>query len=1331
MKKIYLLAMFAFLATSSFAQSINSITPSSAYKGQNNFIIRITGSTTDYSISAPNIQAKLINGTTQDTIIGTFSSLIDPNNVEFTFNIQCSRPAATYQIITIDTYHGTLTLPSAFTILNTPTPSSTSNSPICEMLNLNFSTDPIPGAIFSWTGPNGFTSTDQSPSISSVETFNSGIYNVTATLYGCVSTPFSQNVDILSVPVINMSSNNISCFGFNDGSANPIVFGGTPPYNFAWSSGPTTQQITNLTPGVYTLAVTDLNGCMVTNVATISEPSLISTSGNFTNVSCPGGSDANITVSVSGGTPGYTYLWSPEPPSNQGSPFLLNIGNGEWEIEVTDLNGCTKLDSFSVSEPPALLVNLVSLSNVTCYGGNDGSITMDVVGGTPPYTYLWNDPANTTSLTLSNINAFQGLYTLTTTDNNGCTASNNVIISQPSAFVNSQTIVNGVICAGQSNGGISTIFTGGVLPYSCIWEFSTDGNAWNATGIGNNFNPTGLITGYYRITAADSNGCSLQQNILVAEPAPITADLVIQNPICAHVPGGMAFVQNVTGGSTIYSYTWFPNNNNNDTIMGLTVGSNFISITDQNGCSFDSTFNVNYANTLTIDQVGLSVQNNLCFQQNGHITNLSASTAQGPVSFEINGGSVTPNGLFNLTSGLFSITAIDALGCLDTVVVEIQDVGTPITVGQGSTFQPICPGVCNGTAQVDVAGGNLPYSYQWSNGLTVANGMGLCPGNYSVLVSDADGCSATASIIINEPVPIIVGTNVSGASCGLDDGSVVANVTSGGSAPFAFTWSNGDTGNTADSLAAGNYAVNVVDANQCNLYRIVAVNSSSGPTVVENLSTISCNGFSDGAIDLTITGGTAPIEVQWSNGFTTEDITGLSAGVYDVTISDASGCVILKTYQLNEPDAINLNITTTPASCGVADGEIQLVAAGGTSPYTYQWDANAGNSTATTVNSLAAGLYEVQITDNNNCATTFTAALSNDNGPSINVDQVIQPNCQTGGGNVYVTIGGGTSPYNYLWSNGAISADLQNVAEGNYSLTVTDAGNCVSTAAFQLNGINIFPQPVCMITVDTLTNNNMIIWEKTPGIGIESFRIYRETSFPGIYFRIATQPYDSLSLFIDTVASSDIHAWKYKLATVDSCGNESNFIAAHKSIHMISEVKANWDVYLQWDDYIGFPYIEFYINRYQISTGWEVIDTVSKFVHSYTDVNAPNGNVGYSITVPSPSDCEPTRVGVNTSRSNIRNQPVAAPNSLNENENILSLNIYPNPAMNEVNISLVNFDGVEVDLKLFNTMGELIFVQKVNSSNFKIDTKDLASGVYTVSVASNGKNLFKKLMIVK
>jgi hypothetical protein len=305
------------------------------------------------------------------------------------------------------------------------------------------------------------------------------------------------------------------------------------------------------------------------------------------------------------------------------------------------------------------------------------------------------------------------------------------------------------------------------------------------------------------------------------------------------------------------------------------------------------------------------------------------------------------------------------------------------------------------------------------------------------------------------------------------------------------------------------------------------------------------------------------------------------------------------------------------------------------------------------------------------------------------------------------------------------------VTEGNYSLTVTDAGNCVSTAAFQLNGINIFAQPVCMITVDTISNNNMIIWEKTPGIGIESFRIYRETSVPGIYFRIATQPYDSLSMFIDTVASSDIHAWKYKLATVDSCGNESSFFAAHKSIHLITEVNANWDVYLQWDDYIGFPYTEFYINRYHISTGWEVIDTVSKFVHSYIDVNPPNGNVGYSITVPSPSDCEPTRVGVNTSRSNIRNQPVAAPNGWSENENILSLNIYPNPATNEVNISLVNFDGLEVDLKLFNTMGELIFAQKVNSSNFKIDTKDLVSGVYTVSVASNGKNMFKKLMIVK
>ena len=1331
MIKIYLLAIFAFLATSCFAQSINSITPSSAYKGQNNFIIRITGSTTDYSISAPNIQAKLINSITLDTITGTFSSLIDSNNVEFTFNFQCSAPTGTYQVLTIDTLHGTLSLLSAFTILDTPTPLSTSNSPQCEMSNLNFSTDSILGAIFSWTGPNGFTSSDQSPSISSAETFNSGTYNVNATLYGCVSTPFSQNVDILSVPVINMSSNNISCFGFNDGSANPSVFGGTPPYNFAWSSGPTTQQITNLTLGTYTLAVTDFNGCMVTNVATISEPSLISTSGNFTNVSCPGGSDANITVIVSGGTPGYTYLWSPEPPSNQGSLFLLNIGNGDWEIEVTDLNGCTKLDSFSVSEPPALLINLLSLSNVTCFGGSDGSITMDVVGGTPPYTNLWNDPANTTSLTLSNIDAFQGSYTLTTTDSNGCNASNNAIISQPSLFVNSQTIVNDVICAGESNGAISTFFIGGVLPYSCDWEFSTDGNVWNATGLGNNFNPNGLITGWYSITATDSNGCFLQQNISVAEPAPITADLVIQNPICAQVPGGMAFVQNVTGGGTIYFYSWFPNSNNNDTIMGLTVGSNSILITDQNGCTFDSTFNVNYANPLTIDQVGLSVQNNLCFQHNGHITNLSASTAQGPVSFEINGGSVTSNGLFNLTNGLFSIIAIDALGCLDTVVVEIQDVGTPITVGQGSTFQPVCADVCNGTAQVDVAGGNLPYSYQWSNGLTVANGMGLCPGNYSVLVTDTDGCSATTSIIINEPAPIVLGTNVSGSSCGLADGSVVANVTSGGSAPFTFTWSNGDSGNTADSLAAGNYAVNVVDANQCNLYRIVAVNSSSGPTVVENLSTISCNGFSDGAIDLTITGGTAPIEVQWSTGFITEDITGLSAGVYDVTISDASGCVILKTYQLNEPDAINLNITTTPASCGVADGEIQLLAAGGTSPYTYQWDANAGNSTATTVNSLPAGLYEVQITDNNNCATTFTAALSNDNGPSINVDQVIQPNCQTGGGNVYVTIGGGTSPYNYLWSNGAISADLQNVYEGNYSLTVTDAGNCVSTAAFQLNGINIFPQPVCMITVDTISNNNMIIWEKTPGIGIESFRIYRATSVPGIYFHIATQPYDSLSMFIDTVASTDIHAWKYKLATVDSCGNESSFIAAHKSIHLITEVKANWDVHLQWDDYIGFPYNDFYINRYHISTGWEVIDTVSKFVHFYIDANAPNGNVGYSITVPSPSDCEPTRVGVNTSRSNIRNQSLAAPNGWNENENILSLNIFPNPAMNEVNISLENYLGGDFDLKLYNSIGELILVQKINSNLKRIDTKEIPNGVYTISISNEKNTIVKKLMIVK
>jgi hypothetical protein len=972
----------------------------------------------------------------------------------------------------------------------------------------------------------------------------------------------------------------------------------------------------------------------------------------------------------------------------------------------------TYVDTSNCANP--IVVNASTVAFPTC-GQNNGSITCNPTGGAGGYTFSWTN-AETTQ-TISNLPP--GIYTVTVSDGAFCSTSSGLSISN----VGTPVTVNDTSVNATCNGGCDGYADVTVLTGSPPYNYS-----WNVGGSTPNLN--GLCAGMYIYTVSDINNCIVSDTLYVGQPNEIIGSFIVTNESCQFGDGYIDL--NPIGDFPPFSYSWAHGPVTQD-VNNLTAGNYSVTIIDNNGCTGLLNETVMYEPGAVIDTLQLDIQNNLCNQVNGHISNLgtAVTTSNAPINYTLNSQSISAAGEFNLVGGLYELIAIDALGCSDTATITILDLGTPFSVFQGSSFTPPCPDVCTGTITAIVSGGSAPFTYNWDNGMTGITIMNLCHGDYNVLVTDAVGCTASGLMSLIPPQPFDVSFNTNNPTCGASDGNITATVNSGGTAPFTYSWSNGDDAIMADSLEAGYYSVNITDINNCSAYRVVSINSASGPTITDNITHPNCHGSSDGSIDLTITGGTAPISILWSTGHTSEDISSLSSGYYDVAISDASGCMINKTYQLNNPSLIEIAPVITPAGCTQSDGEIDLVASGGTGNLSYLWDANTGNSTAASIVNFPAGIYSVTITDDNGCSEFFEIGLSNDNSPTITVDQVIYPNCQTGGGAMFITANGGTTPYSYLWSNGSIAADLQNVAEGNYSLTITDASNCIANVSFTLPGINIFAQEICMITVDTLTNMNKVLWEKTPGIGIEEFRVYRETSVPNNYLLIGIIPFDSLSVFQDTVASSDIHAWKYKLATVDSCGNESNFIASHKSIHLITEVNANWDVYLEWDDYIGFPYTEFYINRYHISTGWEVIDTVSKFVHSYIDMNAPNGNVGYSITVPAPSDCEPTRVGVNTSRSNIRNQPVAAPNGLNENENIFSLNIYPNPAMNEVNISLVNFDGAEVDLKLFNSIGELILVQKMNANQLRLDTKDLPSGVYTVSVSSENNNVFKKLMIVK
>src|SRR5207248_1844292 len=238
------------------------------------------------------------------------------------------------------------------------------------------------------------------------------------------------------------------CFNGNDGSATVTANGGTPGYNYVWSPvGGNAVTASNLPAGTYTVTVTDNNGCSITSTAVITQPTLFTaSSSNITNVLCNGGSDGSVTVNPGGGVPGYTYLWS---PTGGNAATASNLIAGIYTIVVTDNNGCTISSTATVTEPTAVAAIGSTVTDVSCNGGNNGSATVASNGGTPGYGYVWS-PAGGNAITANNLSA--GTYTVTVTDNNGCSITSTAVITEPTVLAANGSTVTNVSCFGGANG---------------------------------------------------------------------------------------------------------------------------------------------------------------------------------------------------------------------------------------------------------------------------------------------------------------------------------------------------------------------------------------------------------------------------------------------------------------------------------------------------------------------------------------------------------------------------------------------------------------------------------------------------------------------------------------------------------------------------------------------------------------------------------------------------------------------------------------------------------------------------------------------------------------
>lgn len=922
------------------------------------------------------------------------------------------------------------------------------------------------GTTYSWDFGNGIgTSTLQNPTYTYPA---AGTYTVslTVTQAGCVDT-YTQTVTVYPAPTLTITPTNATCFGFCDGSALANPVGGSGSYLYQWNAAAanqTTQTAINLCAGSYSLTVTDTYGCSVTGSTTIGQPAQMVLTVTRTDATCNGLCNGTAQVSVVGGSGSYTYLWS----NLANTANITGLCAGTYTVTVTDANStasCTQTASVIIAQPAAIVLSTSTVS-ATC-GASNGSATVSVTsGGTPGFTYLWNAAAGSqATATASNLSA--GSYTVTVTDANGCTAVTTANVSDAGSPTANITSTTNTSCNGVCD-GTATVTIGGTLnpPYDYLWSNGTTNN--NSASITDNV--TGLCAGAISVTVTDNNGCVATATSTITQPTAVSA--VISATMSANCgnSNGSATVS-AAGGTGSYTYQWpaSAGNQTTQTASNLAAGTYIVTVTDvPNGCTATATAVVGNisggtASITTFTNVSCS---GLC---NGTATATGVGGTPGYTylwdAAAASQGTATATGL---CAGSYTVTVTDANSCTATTSVTISSPSVLTSSITGST-NATCNGLCNGTTTVAGSGGTPGYTYLWSNTATTPNATGLCAGSFSVTVTDANSCTSTSTVVINQPTAVTGSTTTVSAHCNQADGSATATG-SNGTPGYTYQW-NAAAGNqttqTATSLVPGTYSVTITDANGCTFVTNATLgNLPGGIASVSSYTNVSCFGTCNGTATASMSGGTAPFTYLWNtapaqNGITA---TGLCPGDYYVTITDANGCTSSNHQIITEPTILGVTFNTVDISCnGSCDGAITANVTGGTTNYSYQWD-NPLLSTSQAITGLCDGTYCVTVTDANSCTVIGCQTLTEP--PLMVLSSVITAaSCNQSDGSIDLTITNGPAA-SILWSpGGATTEDLSNISAGTYNVTVTDIRGCTVTGTYVVPDLT---GPTAVIT--TFTN---------------------------------------------------------------------------------------------------------------------------------------------------------------------------------------------------------------------------------------------------------------------
>ena len=864
-----------------------------------------------------------------------------------------------------------------------------------------------------------------------------------------------------------------TCYGSATGAINITVTGGTGigTYTYLWSNGLSTEDITGLAAGTYDVTVTDANGCTVTGSYTVTQPAAPQTLtlGTLVNTQCNASAGSVVLTASSAGTIVVNGV-SQSVTAGDLTRSFTGLAAGFYTATFTaTTGGCTATKSFNIANDNSTLTATVSVPAVTCYGGT-ATATVTATGGTGAgtYTYSINGGGFGASNVFSGLTA--GSYNIVVKDGNNCSFSVAFAVSVPTQIVTHIASQTNVLCYGLSTGSITLNSSGGTAPY----QYSLDGGTYQT---GNVFSGLAASATAHTITTKDANGCTIgTTTATITGPSAaldITATAAVITPATCYGSATGAINITVTGGTGIGTYTYLWSNGfSTEDITGLAAGTYDVTVTDANGCTVTGSYTVTQPaapQTLTLG----TLVNTQCNASAGSVV-LTASSAGtivvNGVSQSVTAGDLTKT-FTGLAAGFYTATFTATTGgCTATKSFNIINDNSTLTATVSVPAVTCYGGTATATVTATGGTGAGTYTYSINGGGFGASNVfsGLTAGSYNIVVKDGNNCSFSVAFAVSVPTQIVthIASQTNVLCYGLSTGSITLN-SSGGTAPYQYSLDGGtyQTGNVFSGLAASATAhtITTKDANGCTIGTTTA--TITGPSAALDITATAavitpatCYGSATGAINITVTGGTGigTYTYLWSNGFSTEDITGLAAGTYDVTVTDANGCTVTGSYTVTQPAApqtLTLG-TLVNTQCNASAGSVVLTAssAGTIVVNGVSQSVTAGDLTKT-FTGLAAGFYTATFTaTTGGCTATKSFNIANINSTLAATVSVANPNCFGGTVTATVTATGGTAPYSYRLNGGTAQPTgvFNTLAAGNYNVLVTDNNGCTYTVAFTI-----------------------------------------------------------------------------------------------------------------------------------------------------------------------------------------------------------------------------------------------------------------------------------------